>query len=66
MFKDAWQARIDQAKGASKDVKGKIAEIDKQIEQLVGRIMDASSMTAVGAYEEIAKLEKSKVFCKIH
>lgn len=61
MFKDAWNARLGQTKHASQNVKSQIAEADKQIESLLGRIMKTTNDSVIGTYEEkISLLEKDK------
>ncbi|MEP3348003.1 MAG: recombinase family protein [Litoreibacter sp.] len=62
MFKDAWTARLGQAKDVTRSVKHQIADVEKQIEGLLGRIMQASNDAVIGAYEDkIGELEKAKV-----
>ncbi|WP_306129719.1 recombinase family protein [Roseovarius sp. MMSF_3350] len=62
MFRDAWAARLGQAKAASEATKRQIAETDKQIEKLLDRIMAATNDAVIGAYEDkITALEKTKV-----
>ncbi len=61
MFKDAWAARLGQAKDATQSVRRQIADTEKQIENLLDRIMSASSDSVIGAYEnKIARLERDK------
>ena len=61
MFKRAWDVRLAQAKQMAAALKDDVKRLDKQIEQLVDRIVHASSETAVTAYERrIAKLERDK------
>lgn len=61
MFRDAWAARLDQMKDASKSVRRQIAEADKQIESLLDRIMSATNDAVISAYEQkIGLLEKDK------
>ena len=62
MFKDAWSMRLSQAADLAKSMKSNIKRIDKQIEQLLDRIVDASSTTVITAYEKrISKLEQEKI-----
>ena len=62
MFKDAWDQRLAQAASLSKNLERELAKLDKQIEQLLDRIVDASSGTVISAYEKrIAKLEEEKL-----
>ena len=61
MFKDAWLARLGQAKDATQSVRRQIADTEKQIENLLDRIMSASSDSVIGAYEnKLARLERDK------
>ena len=62
MFRDAWNMRLAQASEAKSTIKTKIGNLDKQVEQLLDRIVDASSDAVVSAYEKrIAKLEREKL-----
>lgn len=61
MFKDAWAARLGQAKDTSRSLKRQIVDVEKQIENLLTRIMKASNDSVIGSYEiKIAELEKTK------
>lgn len=61
MFKDAWDARLGQANDVKMSVKGQIVDVEKQIEVLLGRIMQATNDAVIGAYEEkIGELDKTK------
>lgn len=54
--------RRTEAIAARRSIETQLAETSKQIDQLVGRIMDASSPTAIGAYEKrIEELERQKI-----
>lgn len=60
-FRDAWDQRQAQADIAKAELQTQLDEVDRQIEQLVDRIVDASSPTAIAAYEKrIARLETDK------
>ena len=62
MFKDAWEARLAQAREMAASFELQIAKAEKQIEQLVFLIVDASSPAVIGAYEQrIAALETEKL-----
>lgn len=62
MFKHAWETRLAQAKEVATTLKSEIVRLDRQIEQLLDRVVDASSTSMVSAYERrIAKLEKEKL-----
>ncbi len=65
MFHHAWQTRSDQAKEKITSAKEKIKAINTDIDQILGRIMEASNDTVVRAYEDkIAKLEKDKALIR--
>ncbi len=62
MFKDAWQQRLTQSKHIAKTIKSDLAKNEKQLVQLLDRIVEAENPTVIGAYEKrIAKLEKEKL-----
>ncbi len=64
-----WDHRMAQAEDIRRSLKNEIVKLDNQIEQLVDRIVESSSPTAIGAYEQrIAKLEKQKLIAdgKLH
>ena len=62
MFKDAWTQRLGQSAHIAGQFKADIAKIDKQIDQLLGRIIESSNDKVVSAYEnKIAELEKQKL-----
>ncbi|MEM6712823.1 MAG: recombinase family protein [Pseudomonadota bacterium] len=61
MFKDIWDQRAGQLKAMQATLKSDVKTIDKQIEQLVDRIVDTQNATAAIAYErKIEKLERKK------
>lgn len=65
MFRDAWELRLAQATDAARTMKASIKRIEKQIEQLLDRIVDAHSESVVSAYEKrIAKLEREKALAE--
>jgi site-specific DNA recombinase len=65
MFKDAWDMRLARASHAAKLLKTNVAQIEKQIDQLLDRIVDASNTSVVAAYEKrIAKLEREKLLAE--
>jgi hypothetical protein len=65
MFKDAWDMRIAQAGEAAKLLKANVAQLEKQIEALLDRIVDSGNATVVAAYEKrIEKLEREKVLAQ--
>ncbi len=62
MFKDAWQQRLSQSRHIAKVLQSDLAKSEKQLEQLLDRIVEAENPTVIGAYESrIAKLEKDKL-----
>ena len=62
MFKDAWNQRLAQAKHAAATIKRDINAIDRQVDQLLERIVGAENPTVISAYEaKLAKLEKEKL-----
>jgi site-specific DNA recombinase len=62
MFKHAWETRLVQAKEIAASLKTEVVRLDRQIEQLLDRVVDASSTATITAYERrIAKLEKEKL-----
>ena len=62
MFKNAWQQRLEQAEGLVQVLKRDTAKIDKQIEGLLERIVEASHPKVIGAYEtRLIKLERNKL-----
>ncbi len=61
MFKNAWDQRARQAAMALETLKEDMKAVEKQIEELLERIMDASSPVVIKAYEgKIEKLEKER------
>ncbi len=62
MFKDAWNSQLTQAKNLAAAARNEIAGLEKQIDGLLDRIVDASSPSVINAYEKrIAKLEREKL-----
>ncbi len=62
MFKAAWDVRLEQAKSIKASFEKDVIKIDRQIEQLVDRIVDSENATTIAAYEKrIAKLEQDKL-----
>ncbi|NVK47619.1 MAG: hypothetical protein HWE33_15090 [Rhodobacteraceae bacterium] len=61
MFRDAWNARRDQAQDILNAAKRRIATIDKEIATLLDRIMAASNHIVIQSYEtKIGELEQKK------
>ncbi|MEM6616037.1 MAG: hypothetical protein AAF619_05890 [Pseudomonadota bacterium] len=62
IFKGEWNKRLTQAQEIKKTLRRDILKVDKQIEGLMDRIVDAQSDTAICAYERrISKLEREKL-----
>jgi site-specific DNA recombinase len=61
MFKDAWNQRVAQAAAIAASYASEVGKVEKQIETLLDRIVEASSQSVISAYEKrIATLERSK------
>ena len=61
MFRDAWDMPLAQAGAAITALQEKMTEAEKQIEQLLDRIVEAGNTSVVSAYEKrIARLEREK------
>ena len=61
MFRQAWDARLEQAKDAKRSAQRQILDVEKQIETLLGRIMNATNDAVISAYEnKLNQLEKEK------
>ncbi len=61
MFAKVWDQRLAHAEFLKKSMQQEIIRIERQIEQLVDRLVGSASPTAISAYEQrIAKLEKEK------
>ena len=62
MFQEAWNQRLAHTKHAETVLKQDVKKTDKQIDQLLERIIETDNATLISAYEaKIAKLEKSKL-----
>ena len=62
MFRDAWDQRLAYGMDMQKTLRASLAKLDKQIEALLDRIVDASSASVVSAYEKrIGALESEKL-----
>ena len=65
MFRDVWDMRLQQSSDAAKAHKSNIKRLDKQIDQLLDRIVNANNSSVVSAYEKrIAKLEREKLLAE--
>jgi site-specific DNA recombinase len=61
MIKSAWDQRMDQAKFAKSTYKREIAQLDKQQDALLERLVETSTPKTIAAFEtKIAKLEDEK------
>ena len=57
-----WAQRLTQAKTVKESIKRDIAQIDKQLDGLLDRIVESDNATVVAAYEKkITKLERDKL-----
>ena len=62
MFKHAWNQRLAQSQAITHALKRDIARIEKQMDTLMDRLVDATTPTAVIAYEaRLEKLERQKL-----
>lgn len=62
MFAAAWEQRRGQAAEIMRSGKRQIEAVEKQVETLLSRIMDASNPTVIRSYEsKISELERSKL-----
>jgi site-specific DNA recombinase len=62
MFKHEWDERLNQVGEMRKTLKASAAKIEKQIDQLLDRIVEASNPKVISAYEKrIASLEQDKL-----
>jgi len=59
MFKDLWRYKLSQVENNAQAMTHEIAKLDKQIEKLLDRIVDAETPSVIGAFEKrIQKLEQ--------
>ena len=62
VFKDAWNMRLQQGAQAAKSLKESVRSLEKQIDQLLDRMVEAANDSVVAAYEKrIARLGGEKV-----
>ncbi|WP_298938262.1 hypothetical protein [uncultured Ruegeria sp.] len=62
MIKDAWNARLDQARLERDEWSKQLASMERRIDDLLDRIVEAKSESVVSAYEgRIEKLEREKI-----
>jgi len=62
MFEKIWNHWAEFQKQRSRSLKAEVVKVERKIEQLLDRIVDADSDTLISAYEKrIKKLEKEKI-----
>ena len=65
MFKDAWNQRTAQTAVMARNAEQELRRLDKQIESLLDRVVDAGTDSVVKAYEKrIVTLEREKLVLK--
>lgn len=63
MFEDAWNQRANQAKEIAASLQKQVQKTERQIENLVDRIVDTDNARLIATYEErLSRLEKEKLF----
>ena len=59
MFKNAWAQRLEQAQAFALGCKREADQIDKQVQKLLDRVVEASGTSVIQAYEKrIARMER--------
>ncbi len=62
MLEDLWNQRLANGEGRARYLKGELVKVEKQVEQFLDRIADATVPSVVAAYEaRIQKLEEQKL-----
>ena len=62
MFKDAWEQQREQSRAMVQGLRRQMAQAEKQISQLLDRVVEASNPKVIAAYEErIGTLEREKL-----
>ncbi len=62
LFKKAWEEQLNKASSLADNVQQSLIETDKQIEQLLDRIVETTSISVIKSYERrIDQLEKKKL-----
>ena len=65
MFRELWDRRSIHAENESKALTAQLVKIERQIEQLLERIIDASVSSVIAAYEQkVEKLEREKLLIR--
>lgn len=61
MFEDAWNDRLQSVTASQGEIKRQLKAVEKQIESLLDRIVEATSPSVISAYEtHLTKLEREK------
>ncbi len=62
IFRDLWERRVSMRQQDGKAIEAEMRKVDKQVEQLLDRIMEAENGTLITAYEKkLEKLEQQKI-----
>ena len=62
MLRDAWDMRLSIAHGEKDALRKQLTDVERQIENLLDRVVDTSTASVVAAYEKrIEKLEREKI-----
>ena len=62
MFQDLWSHRLTQSEAHTQALKAELGKIERQVSQLLDRIIDATVPSVIAAYEDrIRKLEMDKL-----
>ena len=62
MFRDIWDHRLSQVQDMARALGQEVAGVERQIEQLLDRIVEATNPRVISAYEKrLAKLERDKL-----
>ena len=65
MFADLWNHRVEQAEAQSKALGAQLIKVERQVAQLLDRIVEASVPSVIGAYENrVRKLEEEKLLIR--
>jgi site-specific DNA recombinase len=62
MFKDLWDHRLASGESRVRGLKADLQRLEKQVEQFLDRIADASTPSVIAAYENrVRKIEEEKI-----
>ncbi len=62
MFREAWDQRVAQGKAVQAQIKTMLADLSKQVDQMLARVVAADTPAVIRAYEtKIAELETQKL-----